>query len=159
MHTYMKEGSWLRLPQGRGNTCKRIISNSLVSQAYPCSGDSLIYSACALLCVNQAHGEGGAQAYEEKVVKNSMAWKEWYGKRLIASWGPDASASPSFISRCAGDLTNFLSRLPPTKSADCLLLSTYLAKLVYPESPNLQDMLVKETMMQLSAKRKEREVR
>lgn len=110
-------------------------------------------------CHYQAHKEAGAEAYEEQVVRQSVPWKEWYGKRLIASWSPSADDSPSFISRCANDLTSFLSRLPATKSADCILLSTYLANLVYPDSPSLQDILVNETMNQLQAKRKAREER
>ena len=107
----------------------------------------------------QAHGDTAAQEYEDQVLKESVAWREWYGKRIIATWGPfDANSSPSAVSRCAGQLTDFLSLLPPTKSADRILLCSYISKQVYPDSPALQEGLVSEMMLQIQELRKKREV-
>jgi len=97
--------------------------------------------------------------YEDEVIKMSVPWKEWYGKRIISAWGPfDADASPSAVARCAGALTNFLSLLPSTKMADRMLLCSFIAKQVFPNSQTLQEGFINELMLQIKEHCKSREV-
>lgn len=61
----------------------------------------------------QAKGASAGEAFQSEVVDRAVAWKEWYGLRLIDEFRQTDDTAA--FSRSAEALTDFLASLPPTK--------------------------------------------